>query len=431
MTVTNPRRFEQLTQSELFQKINEICSAVNVAMDPLDLLKISLHKTMDLFCAERGSIFILQKNNLDLILAVAEGMAVPENEKLVTRIGEGVVGRVAEIKKPLVIEDITKDQRFSHYPRRSQYRTPSFICAPLLVKDSLIGVINIADKETGNRFTEKELQLLDFISTQIALNYRRIELYQKFKILVKESQSLKDELGKSSRETHYLKQKMVLQEKLASIGKLAGGIAHEFNNPLDGVIRYSNLCLEHAKDNECELCRGYLFEIKSGLNRMATIVKNLLACSRTTGPTLQMIHPAVVIEQAIRAVQADIVNKGVVIHYEIEKNLTEILDLGFERIVINLLRNAVDAVGENGKISVTCYPSSSRLVLKIIDNGCGISPDHLVKIFEPFFTTKDIAKGCGLGLTIVDEIVRSYNGQIHVQSEINSGTTFEVTIPVG
>src|SRR5439155_23160009 len=125
-------------------------------------------------------------------------------------------------------------------------------------------------------------------STQIALNHRRVQLYQKFKNLVKESKVLKTELGKSSAEAKNLKKQIVVQEKLASIGKLAGGIAHEFNNPLDGVIRYTNLSLEHLSMEE-EVVRGYLLEIKQGLNRMANIVKSLLACSRNATPSMRTI----------------------------------------------------------------------------------------------------------------------------------------------
>src|SRR6185295_16574697 len=124
--------------------------------------------------------------------------------------------------------------------------------------------------------------LLDFLASQIALNYRRIELYTKFKTIIKEKEHLENRLGKSGKETEELKKRITIQEKLATIGKLAGGIAHEFNNPLDGVMRYTNLCLEHVKDDE--VVHGYLLEIKHGLNRMANIVRNLLACSRNEYP---------------------------------------------------------------------------------------------------------------------------------------------------
>jgi len=282
---------ERLAQSVLFQKISEICAAVNVATDGTGLLEISLQGTLELFGAERGSIFILKENGKDLILKSARGMALNEERNMVKRLGEGVVGQVAASKKPIFVDDISKDDRFENFQARKSYRTPSFICAPLLIKDSLLGVINIADKVDGKRFTQNELQLLDFLSSQIALNYRRIQLYEKFKKIVKESKDLKDELGKTSKETTHLKQQVIQQEKLASIGKLAGGIAHEFNNPLDGVMRYTNLCLEHIKEDE--VVRGYLLEVKHGLNRMANIVRSLLACSRNTDPGRLKVDPKV------------------------------------------------------------------------------------------------------------------------------------------
>lgn len=419
---------EHLAQSTLFQKISAICAAVNVATDGKELLEISLKETMDLFGAARGSIFILKENGKDLILKIALGMELNEERNMVKRLGEGVVGRVAASKEPIFVENIANDERFENFKARQSYSTPSFICAPLLIKDTLIGVINIADKVNRRRFSQNELQLLDFLSSQIALNYRRIQLYEKFKRIVKESKNLKDELGKTSEETSHLKQQVIQQEKLASIGKLAGGIAHEFNNPLDGVIRYTNLCLEHVKDDE--VVRGYLMEVKHGLNRMANIVRSLLACSRNTDPGRVKIDPNTAIEQALQSLAADIINKNITIRKELAVRLPILTDFGFERIVFNLVRNAIDAVSDGGEISVVSSLRNSDIVLEIKDNGCGIPQDAVQNIFEPFYTTKDIDKGCGLGLTIVSEIVKTYRGQILVDSTVNKETTFTIVLPV-
>ena len=419
---------EHLAQSALFQKISEICAAVNIATDGKELLEISLQGTMDLFGAERGSIFILKENGKDLILKIARGMELNEELNMVKQLGEGVVGRVAASKKPIFVEDITKDNRFENFKARGSYRTPSFICAPLLIKDTLIGVINIADKASGRKFSENELQLLDFLSSQIALNFRRIQLYEKFKIIVRESKTLKDKLGKTSEETTHLKQQVIQQEKLASIGKLAGGIAHEFNNPLDGVIRYTNLCLEHVREDE--VVRGYLLEVKHGLNRMANIVRSLLACSRNTDPGRVKVEPNAAVEQALQSLQADLVNKNIILKTTLAENLPSLTDFGLERIVFNLVRNAIDAVADSGQIEIASSLQGDNVVLEIRDNGCGIANDAVQKIFEPFYTTKDIDKGCGLGLTIVSEIVKTYNGKIIVDSAINKGTTFTIITPV-
>lgn len=420
---------EELSATTLFQKISDICSSVNVTKDSRELLDTSLHQVMELFGAQRGSIFILSENKKELVLKAARGLEVDEKQKLVKLMGQGIVGRVAETKKPVVVEDIAKDRRFGDLKPRRSYRGPSFICAPLMVKDKLIGVINITDKESGLRFNKDELQLLDFLSTQIALNYRRVNLYQKFKSLEKESELLKTELGKSSAEAKNLKKQIVVQEKLASIGKLAGGIAHEFNNPLDGVIRYTNLSLQHLNADD-EVVRGYLLEIKQGLNRMANIVKSLLACSRNASPSMRTIDVHQKIEQSILEVQPEVVHKNITIEKKIAGTSLPLIDYGFELIISNLLRNSIDAVDNGGKIRLSTLSGNGFLSIKVWDNGRGIPEELSGKIFEPFFTTKDIEKGCGLGLTIVSEIVKSYNGDINVKSSPKEGTTFTITIPV-
>lgn len=427
MSEISSKNFEKINQTELFQQISDICSTVNLVKDAKELLDHSLVKTLQFLGANRGSIFILAENGQDLILMSSYGMKIGENNDLVKRLGEGVVGRVATSKKPMVVTDISSDERFKNYRARKSYRTPSFICAPLLIKDKLLGVINVADKACGSKFTRNELQLLDFLATQIALNHRRIQLYQKFKVVLQESRALKSELGKSSEEAHHLRKQVVLQEKLATIGKLAGGIAHEFNNPLDGVMRYTNLCLDHVRPDD--VTHGYLLEIKNGLNRMANIVKSLLACSRNAPPSLHRVDINQAVEQVLKALQPDILQKNVTVEMDLAPDIPEILDLGLERIVTNIIRNAVDALDTRGGVRIRTAFKDRHIYFEVADTGCGVPEANLERIFEPFFTTKDIDKGCGLGLTIVSEIVKSYSGRIDIESKPGLGTTFVIVIP--
>lgn len=418
----------QFMQTELFQKVSSICAIVNSVIDEREFLQISLSETMDLLGAKRGSIFLLKENTSELELKAAIGMEGAEKRNMVKRLGEGVVGRVAATKKPIYVKDIATDDRFQNYKARGSYQSPSFICAPLLIKDRLIGVINVADKEGGVLFGKEELYLLDFLASQIALNYRRIGLYYKFKTILRESQDLKNELGKSSQEATHLKKQVLLHEKLATIGKLAGGIAHEFNNPLDGVMRYTNLCLEHVKEDE--VVRGYLLEIKHGLNRMATIVSNLLACSRNVSPSMQKVDVNASLDQAIVSLHAEIAHKNIKVDKALSSRPLEIIDMGLERVFTNLLRNAVDAVEKDGIILLSTSQEEEFFVFEISDNGCGLKCDSFEKIFEPFYTTKDIDKGCGLGLTIVSEIVKCYFGQIDIESAPGKGAKFIIKIPI-
>ena len=225
-----------------------------------------------------------------------------------------------------------------------------------------------------------------------------------------------------------MKKQIYIHERLATIGKLAGGIAHEFNNPLDGVIRYTNLCLEHVKDDE--VVRGYLLEIKQGLNRMANIVRNLLACSRSETLKAAPVELSKILDHTIIGLQTDISHKNIQIIKEVSSHIPPIQDLGLEQILLNLIRNAVDSIKDHGTITITAERLGGNVKLAIKDTGCGIPKNKVDQIFEPFFTTKDIDKGCGLGLTIVAEIVKGYDGKIDVESEINKGTTFTITLPI-
>ncbi len=418
------RDLKGFSPSALFQEISDICSTVTEINSTKELLEASLQQILNLFGAQRGSIFILDDNKKDLILNIAIGQnnSAKTNAK---RIGEGIVGLVAKSKKPIFVENISKDNRFQNFKARKGYSTPSFLCAPLMLKDNLIGVINITDKDSSEHFNKDDLLILDFLTSQIALNYRRVELYNQFKLKTK---NLQEKLGQSDQEAMHLKRQIHIQEKLATIGKLTGGIAHEFNNPLDGVMRYTNLCLDHTKGDE--VVRGYLLEIKYGLNRMANIVRNLLACSRNETQGEETIHFSQVLDHSLVEVQTTLLGKEITILKNIQENIPEIKNLGLERVITNLLRNAVDAIEAEGTITIAANCNDGYLVIHISDTGVGIPENKIDKIFEPFYTTKDIENGCGLGLTIAGEIIKSYAGKIDIGSTLGEGTTFTIRIPL-
>lgn len=386
--------------SNLLQKIDTICVLFIESLDTQSLLNNSLKETLALLNSQRGSIFILDRQTDELTLKASIGMKVDEQKQMVKRLGQGIVGQVALLKEPLLVEHISNEKRFKNYKSRSSYKSESFICSPLLIKDQLIGVINISDKISRKPFTQREFQLFNFLSSQIALNYNHILM------------------------THQLES----QERLVSLGKLAGGIAHEFNNPLDGVMRYTKLCLDHVVDDE--VLREYLTEVQSGLKRMANIVKNLLACARQSPGSIHKVNIHKTIEQALKELYPYFASKKINLVKNFAHSLPDITDWGVERIVSNLVKNAIDAIDKNGTIEITTLWEDGYITLQVSDTGQGISDKNLEKIFEPFFTTKDIDQGCGLGLTVVNEIIKYYNGKIEVKSHSPQGTTFTVKLPV-
>ncbi|OGX08123.1 MAG: hypothetical protein A2Y06_03150 [Omnitrophica WOR_2 bacterium GWA2_37_7] len=419
---------EDLSKEEFLEKVNGVCSLVDDINDEEGLLLSSLQKTMKLFGARRGSIFIYDEEKQSLGMKASFGIEMSDQNVLEKALGSGIVGKVAELKRPIIVGNISKDKRFKDFKARKSYKTPSFLCSPLIIKDELVGVICLADKESDDMFYDNELTLIDFLASQIALNYKRVNLYKKFDSMVDESNELKSRLGQIDTEKKTLKKQICVQEKFASIGKLAGGIAHEFNNPLDGVLRYTNLCLENTKDDE--VVRGYLLEIKHGLNRMVDIVRSLIACSRNELLGNEKIEFKSAVSNSIKNVRPEIFNKDIAIIEEIADDIPILPNFGLERVFDNLLRNAIYAVENKGQIKIRAAVTDGVLEIVVSDTGRGIPEKDIKSIFEPFFTTKDISKGCGLGLTIVDEIVKSYNGRINVESTISEGTVFTIEIPV-
>ncbi|MDE2213842.1 MAG: GAF domain-containing protein [Candidatus Omnitrophica bacterium] len=401
-------------QQSILARINGVCAAALVADNVNDLLEGALNDILELMRATRGSIFLLDAGD-KLVLQVSRGLKTDEQMLLVKRMGEGIVGHVAQLKMPVLVDDIGRDKRFGDLKPRRSYRSPSFICAPLLIKDRLIGVINISDKTTHQKFNKNELKVLDFLSSQIALNFERL--------------MLNSQLGRTNQEAARLKKEVVLHERLASLGKLAGGIAHEFNNPLDGVMRYTNLSLEHL-DEDNEVVREYLLEARQGLRRMANIVKSLLACARNTS-TAGLVDVNNCVEQCLKELRGDFAHKNITVTRRLQEGLAPLDDRGLERVVSNIIRNAADAIDREGTIAILTAMEGDMVKIQVSDSGKGIPKQNIAKIFEPFFTTKGMEEGCGLGLTIVSEIVRLYDGKIEIESAPSKGTIFTVFLPAG
>ncbi len=399
---TKTAEYKSLPLENILKQINAICTIGSESLHIDDLLKDSLQMILSFFKAKTGSIHLLDSHTKELILKTSIGLKADE-QKHMPHILEGkAIGLISKLKEAVLITD-----------EEGVFKKP-LAYSPLIIKDHLIGIITISNKESNQPFLPRELQTLIFLSNQIALNYQRISLSQ--------------QLAQANLETNKLKRELETQERLVSLGKLAGGIAHEFNNPLDGVMRYTNLSLGHVQEDE--VLKEYLTEIQQGLKRMANIVRNLLACARNSPKTTQKVDVNKTIEQALKELYPYLASKNINLVKNLAKQLPEITDWGFERIVSNLLKNAIDAIDKSGTIEITTLVEDTFIKIQISDTGKGITTEDLERIFDPFFTTKDIDQGCGLGLTIVNEIVKYYNGKIKVKSHPNKGTTFTVKLPI-
>ena len=233
-------------------------------------------------------------------------------------------------------------------------------------------------------------------------------------------------------EIKQLEEKVRRSEKLAAIGKLAAGVAHEIRNPLSSIRGFAQYLQRSLKDHPQE--QEYAETMVSEVDRINAVVSDLLSIARPIEAELSPTDVTELIEHSIRLVQADARSRNV----NIELNISDLSKIPLDsnqmtQAILNLLLNALQAVNSGGRIEVGAEldPSVSRLKIWVEDNGSGITADQKDKIFDPFFTTRE--KGTGLGLAIVHKIVENHNGEIHLESPPpgeKKGTRITLSIPV-
>lgn len=226
-----------------------------------------------------------------------------------------------------------------------------------------------------------------------------------------------------------MEKRLSASERHAVIGKLAARVAHELNNPLDGILRFINLSI--ALKDEDDQTRDYLVECKKGLERMVGIVSSLLEFSRSTYP---IHHDTVlndVIREAVRTLRHRADQQQIKVVFDLEDNLPQTKCGELVQVFLNLTKNAYDAMKQGGVFTiVTRREGDNQIKVSLSDSGCGIRQDIIHRIFDPFFTTKGPSEGTGLGLAICYDIVDKHGGKIVVESDEEKGTTFIITLPV-
>ena len=228
-------------------------------------------------------------------------------------------------------------------------------------------------------------------------------------------------------------QAMLIQaEKLASMGQLSASIAHEINNPLSGVLIYTNLLSKKiAKgDLDKEVLLNYLSKIDFELTRSTHLIGSLLAFARQSEPIMEKVDVNKIL---IRALDITI-PAGSRNEIKVEKELHALPEVTadsdqLQQVFINLIMNAVQAMPEGGNITFLTFVENSQVKICVKDTGCGIPPENMGKIFTPFFSTKKDVKGVGLGLPVSYGIMQRHHGKIEIESKVGEGSSFTVCLP--
>jgi two-component system NtrC family sensor kinase len=225
---------------------------------------------------------------------------------------------------------------------------------------------------------------------------------------------------------------LMRSEKMAALGRMAAGIAHEINNPLTGVLMYGHLLRDELPEG-CQNWEDAEIIVKE-TTRCRELIRDLLDFSRETIPHKEIADINEVINKTISIIEKHVYFEKVEIIKELSEVLPEIMiDINqFEQVLINLALNAAESMSDGGKLILRSMADleKTNVIIKVIDTGSGIPEENIDKIFDPFFTTKEVGKGTGLGLAVTYGIIQRHGGQISVESQIGSGTTFTITLPV-
>jgi signal transduction histidine kinase len=247
----------------------------------------------------------------------------------------------------------------------------------------------------------------EFTNLAIALNYMMMEL-------------------------HRHEQQLIQSRKMAAIGNLTAGIAHELNNPLNNISLTTESLIEDFDHWSDEEKMKMLRTIEAQLERTSNTVANLLDFTRRDESSFERISVNDVLTRTVNLMSNEISLNGIELDLRLGKNLPPVWGNAhdLQQVFLNLLLNAIQAMPDKGTLGIRSFAANESVRIDVSDTGVGIPAEHRDRVFDPFFTTKDVGKGTGLGLSVSYGIIKKHHGHLSVASEVGKGSTFSVVLPV-
>jgi len=298
--------------------------------------------------------------------------------------------------------------------------TEGVIGKVLLRKDRLVGLMLLGPKLSGDIYSGEDLRLLSTLANQSAIAIRNAWLYSR---LLKDLDTIRD-----------LEREKAKAERLASLGTMAAGIAHEIKNPLVSIKTFAQLLPEKSSDPEF---RNVFSQIATKeIDRIDSLVLGLLSLAKPSPPKFELTNVNAVLDETLTPMAVRMQESEIQLEKEYEEDLPQVMADGLQlkQVFSNIFINSIQAIPDGGRIRViTSLHTDSEnhggyVQIEISDTGSGIPQDELDKIFNPFYTTKH--EGVGLGLAICHRIIEDHQGNIHLQSQEGLGTTFTISLPL-
>jgi len=373
-------------------------------LDLAALLRSAIRAGADAMNAEACSILLQDGAGDALRFHIVDGPQTGGlTEASVPIDDHSIAGWVAKHQRPTLVPDAYQDSRFTPaYDARTGFRTRSVICVPLVAKGRPLGVIQVLNRLDGQSFDEADLDLAQAVAGLIAVAILNAEEHEA----------------------------RLKAERLATVGQTVAGMAHCVKNILNGLRAGSYIIDQHlGGETESRVVHGWEI-VKRNMQRLSTVVLDMLSYSRDRQPLCQLCHIGALCEDVVALLQPQAAEKGVTLVTACDVERASVDETAISRCLINLVGNAIDASSAGGMVYVEAHGDADpgRFVLRVRDTGCGIPPKDLDKIFDVFFSTKG-GKGTGLGLAVTLKTVREHGGEVQVDSTVGRGTEFRLVLP--
>jgi signal transduction histidine kinase len=381
-----------------------LSNIISTATEPELIVSALIELTRQVIPVLESNIFLFEQPSNRLLPLSSKSSSRLQHEAE-QQLEAGIVDWVISEKKTVVIPDL------EHMLANGSTR--NFVIVPLILRSQGIGIYTILTEKAQQEFSNQDVQLLSVLANQAAVGVENWRTYQQ---LVRANEELKASQAQ-----------MVQAAKLAAIGELAAGVAHEIKNPLQVLMLHLEL-VQAGKP-----LPNWVDMFSKQVKRLSDITLRLMNFARNVSEdvTMDPINVNKALEDIVVMVQHEFQGTGIEFSVSYADSLPSVTGNAnyLQQVFLNLLINARDAMPGGGKLTVSTSLTGFHVCIRISDTGVGIAKEILEKIFKPFFTTKG-EKGTGLGLAICSKIIAQHKGEIKVESEVGKGTTFAIFLPV-
>ncbi|MBU2499200.1 MAG: GAF domain-containing protein [Proteobacteria bacterium] len=411
------------TREDLYRKqlitMLKFGALVNSSLNVEDVLNSAMKWAEEFMAAEASTVYELDEKKNELFIRLARGEKKDPIKKMIFKVGEGIAGYVVQTGRPMVIQDVKKEERFSDkIDKLTGFETRSIICVPLLWRNRSVGALQVINKKAGKRFSRADLELLVGMAQQIAIAMENANLYQ----------LLEERVLMTTQELRVTQEKLIRSERLVGLGHLVQGIAHEIRNPIMTIGGFAQRIKRELSENP--KFEKYADIVIEEANRLEHMVREVREFGDAQSATLSLESAEKVFVETLETFSPLAKKQGVKLLTDIDHDLP-LLEMDLPQLVLalnNILENALESMAKGGTLTLRVKRQKRHLLIAVEDTGCGIPQEQLDAVYDPFVTSK--TRGAGLGLTLVHQIIMNHHGDIRITSDVGKGTTVTIRLPM-